>query len=57
MIGFNKNQEVRVWLNRDFSKNQPEFIFSQEDRENNIISSLFATFEGICPGGRFPTYF
>jgi hypothetical protein len=44
MIGFNKNQEVRVWLNRDFSKNQPEFIFSQEDRENNIISSLFATF-------------
>jgi hypothetical protein len=29
MIGFNKNREARVWLNCDFSKNQPDFLFSQ----------------------------
>ena len=53
MIGLNKANEVRVWLNKDFSKNNPEVLKS----DHQMIESLLKAVEAANENGSFPQYF
>ncbi len=57
MLGLNKASEVRVWLNSDFSKNEPEHQLSGDSREHHIIESLYETVERATEGALYQPYF
>jgi hypothetical protein len=57
MIGINKAGEVRVWINRDFSKIQKENEYPKSDGEHNLLTTLFQAVESSMESGKFPAHF
>lgn len=62
MVGFNKNQDVRVWFNSNFSKCEPETEllgtkYSKTDHEHRLINKIFEIAEASNEGGSFSPAF